>query len=104
MRIDEAEVPKPVLPAAIKIREWLIMEKPDTVWQSHDDPNRFFSNKMEALYVYSNKVIYWEGIRSPKQEVFTVPKNREELSAMITYDSRRRKKEQEIQKQFSIKR
>lgn len=63
-----------------QIKTWLEADNSGRKWKQGDNPNCFTSNRLEALYVYDDKIKYWEDIRS-QSVVFEhrVPKSKGEL-------------------------
>lgn len=66
---------------ALAVYDWLLADE-SRIWKrtTHEDMCRFNSDKLEALYVYHNKIRYWEDIRvHSAYKEFPIPKNAEEL-------------------------
>lgn len=67
-----------------QIKNWL-PTKSKKIWkQDPKNPNKFTSNFLEALYVYSTTVIYWEDIRV--QSVRTehiIPQSKSDLLSIL---------------------
>jgi hypothetical protein len=71
--------------AVPQIKSWLDSNDSLRVWKQLENPNCFASNMLEALYVYDDRVKYWEDIRSQSGVVeHRIPKSRKELYSLIS--------------------
>ena len=71
--------------AVSQIKSWLDSDDSIRVWKQLENPNCFTSNMLEALYVYDDRVKYWEDIRAKSEVVeHRIPKSRKELYSLIS--------------------
>jgi len=71
------------------IKEWLGLSK-ERIWKQNDEnPNCFFSDHLEALYVYADRMSYWEDVRANKEilDEFPIPKSAPELFTLLKIKS-----------------
>lgn len=68
-----------------KIVDWLLSDKKST-WErgtaSHQ-PNTYYSKSLQAVYIYSNRIKYWEDIRHGGYIETRIPIDKEELFSFI---------------------
>lgn len=68
-----------------QVIEWLKEDK-DRIWeQSRPHPNRFGSNKRDAVYVFDDHILYWEDYHKPdKFTKHEFPKSKLEFDKILT--------------------
>ena len=69
--------------ATPKIKNWLSVDN-SRIWKQQDNPNCFISNRGEAVYVYCDKIKFWEDIRCQSLVVeHKIPKSKAELYLVL---------------------
>lgn len=70
--------------ATIHIKTWLEEDDSGRVWKQEKNPYCFTSNRLEALYVYNDRIRYWEDIREQSIAVeHAIPESKSELYVII---------------------
>jgi len=73
-----------VCSATPKIKAWLSSLDLNAVWKQKDNPNCFMSNKLEALFVYEDCVVYYEDVRSNASACeHSIPESKSELDFIV---------------------
>lgn len=85
---EQCAIPVVMCSATAKIKDWLLVDD-SRIWKQQDNPNCFISNRCEALYVYENKIKFWEDIRNQSFVLeHRIPESKTELYDYILNDQR----------------